>query len=386
MSLIRIGSSSAPMVKAAVNELAMQLGGQEYALVAYFCADTYDLAALASEMRQTFPPPSSLIGCTTAGEIGLSGFQNGSIVAIGLPKEHFVVATTLLPELAKFEVAASQKNVASTMRHSGLLRESSGFHDSFALMLIDGLSMREEPLGRAVQLMLGDIPVIGGSAGDSLHFRQTQVFHNEQMVSNAAVMAIISTDLPFRTLKTQHFERTEGRMVVTEARPQERIVSEINGLPAALEYARIVGIPVEKLSPMAFAAHPVVVRIGGQEYVRSIQKVNPDNSLSFYCAIDQGIVLSRAKGLDAESNLADMLEKVAAEIGPLQAVLACNCVLRTLEFQQHNQIEAISKILRKFNAVGFSTFGELYRGIHVNQTFTGVAFGKPETHTESEAS
>ena len=384
MGLIRIGSSSAATVNTAVNELATQLGGHEYALVAYFCADTYDLAALASEIRQAFPTPTCLIGCTTAGEIGLSGFQKGSIVAIGLPKEHFVVATTLLPELAKFEVAACQHNVAGTMHHSSLLRESSGFRSSFALLLIDGLSMREEPVGRAVQLMLGDIPVIGGSAGDSLHFRQTHVFHNEQMFSNAAVLAIISTDLPFRTLKTQHFERTDGRMVVTEARPQERIVSEINGFPAAIEYARIVGIPVEKLSPMAFAAHPVVVRIGGQEYVRSIQKVNPDNSLSFYCAIDQGIVLSRAKGLDAQSNLAGMLENTAAEIGPLQAVLACDCILRNLEFQQQNQIDAISEILRKFNVVGFSTFGELYRGIHVNQTFTGIAFGKPQANTESE--
>ena len=34
-------------------------------------------------------------------------------------------------------------------------------------------------------------------------------------------------------------------------------------------------------NPLAFAAYPVVVRIGGSEYVRSIQKVNPDHSLSF---------------------------------------------------------------------------------------------------------
>ena len=30
----------------------------------------------------------------------------------------------------------------------------------------------------------------------------------------------------------------------------------------------------------------------------------------------------------------------------------------------------------KHHVVGFSTFGELHRGIHVNQTFTGVAFGQ----------
>jgi hypothetical protein len=26
--------------------------------------------------------------------------------------------------------------------------------------------------------------------------------------------------------------------------------------------------------------------------------------------------------------------------------------------------------------IGFNTFGEQYRGMHINQTFTGIAFGR----------
>lgn len=37
---------------------------------------------------------------------------------------------------------------------------------SFALLLIDGPSIREEPVTRAMQSTLGKIPLIGGSAGD----------------------------------------------------------------------------------------------------------------------------------------------------------------------------------------------------------------------------
>ncbi len=47
---------------------------------------------------------------------------------------------------------------------------------------------------------------------------------------------------------------------------------------------------------MIFAAYPVVVRIGNADFVRSIQKMNPDGSLTFYCAIDEGIVFKVAKG------------------------------------------------------------------------------------------
>jgi hypothetical protein len=37
-----------------------------------------------------------------------------------------------------------------------------------------------------------------------------------------------------------------------------------------------------------FAAHPLMVRAGGDYHVRSVQSANPDGSLTFYCAIDEG--------------------------------------------------------------------------------------------------
>ncbi len=382
MASLRVGVSFAPAAATAAGEVKRQMGDGGFSLLVLFCADSYDLPALASAMRAAFPPPTAIIGCTTAGEIGSAGYQNGSLVAIGFLAEHFAAATVAIENLGVFAMADCRALVEEALRRATWQRESRGFGDSLALLLVDGLSRREEPLGRAVQLVLGDIPVIGGSAGDSLHFERTAVFHDDRVIDNAAVLAVISTDTPFSIIKTQHFERTEGRMVVTGARPAERVVTEINGFPAALEYARIIGLPVEELSPMAFAAYPVVVRVGGQEYVRSIQKVNPDHSLSFYCAIDEGIVLSRAQGLDALANLEGAIDAAAAEIGPLQAVLACDCILRSLEFRQRGQTEIMSAALRAHRVFGFSTFGELHMGIHVNQTFTGVAFGYPDATRE----
>src|SRR5690606_39804550 len=58
------------------------------------------------------------------------------------------------------------------------------------------------------------------------------------------------------------------------------------------EYARAVGLEVTELTPQIFAAYPVMLRIGGEYFVRSIQKANPDGSLTFYCAIDTGLVLT----------------------------------------------------------------------------------------------
>lgn len=383
MNSIRVASSSASSIGRAVFELSAQLAGQGYAIILFFCADSFDQVSLATAMRNQFPASTALIGCTTAGEIGPAGYQHDSIVAIGLPASDFSVTTALLPNLDEFNIADCEQHIRNALQRTSSFDPAHEMQGQFAFLLIDGLSRREEALGKAVQLTLGSIPVIGGSAGDSLQFRQTCVFHEGSVHNNAAVLAIISTRLRHCFVKAQHFEPTANRMVVTGALPEARIVTEINGYPAATEYARIVGVPLELLNPDAFAAFPVVVRVGGQEYVRSIQKVNPDNSLSFYCAIDRGIVLSRAEGIDPLHNLLAALDAADAEIGPLQAVLACDCILRNLEFRQSGQLDEISALLRERKVTGFLSFGELHRGIHVNQTFNGIAFGQAPDHQET---
>jgi hypothetical protein len=128
-----------------------------------------------------------------------------------------------------------------------------------------------------------------------------------------------------------------------------------------------------------FATHPVVVRVGGQDYVRSIQKVNPDGSLSFFCAIDEGLVLSAATNIDAYETLNTVFDDIEKQIGPTQLVLGCECVLRLLEREQIQDKGPMGTLLASRNVVGFNTYGEQYQGIHVNQTFTGVAFGMPRT-------
>jgi hypothetical protein len=164
-------------------------------------------------------------------------------------------------------------------------------------------------------------------------------------------------------------------MVVTGADPTARRVTEINGEPAAQEYARLVGIDVSRLTPMAFAAHPVVVRVGGVYYVRSIQKVNDDESLTFFCAIDEGIVLTVAEGLDIVDNLQDAMEDVRSRVGEPRLIIGCDCVLRRLEIERKGLVDEVSGRLAANRVIGFSTYGEQFNAMHVNQTFTGVAIG-----------
>lgn len=361
----------------ASSDLTAQLPTQNYALIIFFSTDAHDLAEVAKVLQTIVSDSTPIIGCTTAGEIGPNGYLENSIVVLGFSAKDFCASTLLLRDLENFDASQCQLLIADLIHRSSLQRESLNFSRVFAFTLIDGMSLREEAFGRALQVMLSDIPLFGGSAGDSLKFRKTFVSHGTEVESNAAVVAIIATHLPFRLIKTQHFRKSGERMVITCARPKVREVAEINGRPAALEYARAIGVALKDLSSPTFASNPVVVRIGGQEYVRSIQRVNADNSLTFYCAIDEGIVLYPAQALDPVATLKQTLEGAAQDIGPIQAGIGCDCVLRRLEFQQSDTITEISRVLREHHMLGFSTYGELYMGIHMNQTLTGIVFGYP---------
>lgn len=359
---------------AAVEEFHSQLAQDGMSLVLFFCSSRYDLDTIAREIDRLFEGVL-VVGCTTAGEIGPEGYLDYSLSGASFPAESFQAVSGLIHPLHQFEIAQGKNFIQGLMRHLESIAPQASSANSFAFLMIDGLSQQEEPVSRSIYSALGGIPMFGGSAGDDLKFNKTLIFHGGAFHSDSAVLVLASTQYLFRLFKTQHFSATEQRMVVTAADASRRLVSEINGLPAAEEYARMVGVDVNDLNPMRFATSPVVVLIDGHEYVRSIQKVNPDGSLTFYCAIDEGIVLRVARGVDLIDNLNQSLDQIHREIGRPQALIACDCILRNLEITQDGLKQTVADIFRYNHTIGFSTYGEQYAGVHVNQTFTGLAIG-----------
>ena len=370
---IRMGQSRASDACRAAQEFYAAVQQPEMAVVVFFCSSRYDLDALTSELNRLFAGVE-LVGCTTAGEIGPGGYCDFSISGASFPADSFTVVTGLLDRLQQFDVARGQNFVNRLLLQLEARAPSSEAGNSFAFLMIDGLSVREEPVARTFQHALGDIKLVGGSAGDDLQFVRSWAFSGGAFHADSAVLLLASTRLPFKVFKTQHFVSDSERLVVTEADPARRIVKEINGLPAAEEYARVIGSSVAELGSLRFANSPVVVVIDGADYVRSIQTANADGSLTFYCAIDEGIILRVAHGEDLLDNLRQTFAVLRAQLGTPQAVLACDCVLRKLEITEDGRKAMVGEVFRENKVVGFSTYGEQYGRVHVNQTLTGIAF------------
>ena len=372
---IRIAQSSATEARLAVQELHATVAQPDMELVVFFCSSEYDLDVLAEEMGLLFAGVQ-VVGCTTSGEIGPSGYCRHSLEGASFSAGSFGAVAGLLNQLQQCNVAIGINFAQSMLQKLENRMPGANADNSFGLMLIDGLSVREESVAHGWQHALGKIPLIGGSAGDDLSFKQTFVYHEGAFHADSALMVLISTTLPFHIFKAQHFVSSDVRLVVTEANAERRIVSEINGLPAAKEYARLVGVDAEGLNPKVFASYPVVVKIGGTDFVRSIQKLNEDGGLTFLGAIEEGVVLRLAHGVDIVHNLEQTFDDIHQKIGTPQLVFGFDCVLRHLELEQEGLKDQVSEIFQRNHILGFSSYGEQYLGVHVNQTLTGVAIGE----------
>ncbi len=378
-----------------IDDIRAAHGKQASGLVlVFYCPIKYPGNELVARLEQALPGVDCC-GCSSSGEVTPEGLESGSAVAVLFPADKFVATACMLHSVKHLglneivhEVANLKSELKRKLPQAGLqqaqatareirqgTRTSFGNTDSiFAISLIDGLSYSEESITSALKIGLGDIPLIGGSAGDSLQFNATEQFCNGTIFSNSAVLILIKSTLEFETFTNRNFLPTECKFVVTESDPDSRTVFEFNAEPAALAYAQALQLSPEELTSEVFASNPVVLRVGGEFYCRSIQKVNEDASLTFFCAIDNGIVLTLAKSSGMVASTRDMLTRLDEKLDGIDMILGFDCVLRRLDAANRGVNDSISLLYREYNVAGFGTYGEQYDSMHLNQTFTGVAF------------
>ena len=360
----------------AAQQLFRALEPQTLAGVLLFCSSRYPLEALATAINDC-TEGLTVIGCTSSGEITPGGNAEGTITAIGFPASHFTLNAMRFEDLDHFDDGDAQSSVRALVAAAATESRSLGDHlHRAAIFLVDGLSHREEMLTITVQDALGEIPLIGGSSGDGLAFKETFIFHDGQFRRDAAIVAILSSTKRMKVFRSQHYQPGTTKMVITGADPVDRVVSEINAEPAAAEYARLTGVTVDQLGPSVFASRPLMVRAGGEYYVRSIQSANPDGSLTFYCAIDEGVVLTLGEGRDIVAGLDTLFSQLDTNVGGIDRIIAFDCVLNKVEAEQRQLTRRVSTMYVEHRVTGCNTYGEQFHGLHVNQTFSGLAIGQ----------
>ncbi|MCS7008716.1 MAG: hypothetical protein NZL93_02105, partial [Chthoniobacterales bacterium] len=221
-------SSEDPL--AAAKNIAKDLG-EDCQAALFFTSSLTKLEVLGKCLNDYLPCP--VVGCTTAGEIiqGL-GYCDGRIVAVGFPSPELSFEARLLKPLHEF-----CKNPDEFLGHIAPLPLGK---KRFVFVLLDGLSGLEESALTCLTQYFQGIPIVGGSAGDNLRFNATYVYYDGEFHTGAGLALVFDTSLYFEVLHVQNIVPSNERLVITEADSSSRLVYEINGRPAALEYARLL--------------------------------------------------------------------------------------------------------------------------------------------------
>ncbi|MFK8068306.1 MAG: FIST N-terminal domain-containing protein [Gammaproteobacteria bacterium] len=355
----------------AVNHMRENLHKDHLAGITFFCSDKYDLELLAQLIVEAYDCP--VIGCTTAGEIG-STYQNDGIVAASFSSNSFNFHIETINNLDTFS-SITALEIAKKIKTQLRFSERFDVNEMFGFLLIDGLSMMEEHVAADLHSALCGVKIIGGSAGDSLTFTKTSVFSGGKFQSGTAAIALIESKANFKVFKEQHYTPSNMEMTITKADPARRIVYEIDGGTAAIELAEIIGVNKDKLSMEVYSIYPVMLQVGDEWYVRSIQNYNEDGSLTFACAIDSGLPLTVGKCEGLSKSLSKQVKELVSQFDHIEMTLGFDCIHRRLEILEMDIKNEVEEILTPLNFLGFSTYGEQYDAIHVNQTLTGVVIG-----------
>ncbi|MEP5760589.1 MAG: FIST N-terminal domain-containing protein [Litoreibacter sp.] len=364
---------------APLRQIQSQIGNEPLASLTLFVTPHANFEDVTREANRIYPD-IDVIACTTAGEIGENGYDEGLIVAVGFPAGNFSSSAMMIKDLSNLVPETLIDRV--TLERVALCERAADMEHGFAFLVIDGLSLSEDMLANAVAPVLHDMPIFGGSAGDGTDFRKTLVSLNGEVATNAAVLNLVRSHHLVHVFSLDHLVPSEMRMVVTEADPVARIVKTINAEPAAREYARIVGKDPDQLDRFTFASHPVAVRIGDSHHVRAIQQVNEAGELVFYSAIDEGMVLTVATADNMAEHLITKMNDLARPLPP-DNILVCDCILRRIEAEQTQTSRLMSDIMSEHKVTGFSTYGEQIGPLHVNHTMSGVAFYRTTTSQDN---
>ena len=114
-----------------------------------------------------------------------------------------------------------------------------------------------------------------------------------------------------------------------------------------------------------------MVKVGGDYYCRSIRNMNPDGSLSFFCAIDEGLVFTVARPHDMLSATESTLQELDVALGGIDFVLGFDCILRRLDAETRQIRHQMDELYKKYAVAGFHTYGEQFNAMHLNQTLDG---------------
>jgi hypothetical protein len=354
--------------------LVDQLASPALRVAFVFVDRRLDPAAFAGIGRALSAP---VVGATTVGVLG-AGAPAGdgpAAVGLGLYGDWIRAGIGVAPELSKGALARSHEAVVQAASALGTTADALDPARHVAITLLDGRCGHQEAFCIGSAACAPKIRFLGGGGSSALdHDLPAWVWANGEVMSDAGVVVVLDSELPFQAVSSCHLVPTELKTVVTSA--TGRVIDELDGRPAAPRLRQLIeslGDRLEEPRPThAFARY-----IDGAPYVRSLYSVT-GTRLVLTNTVETGHVLRVMRPGDLIQTTKRELGAAAERVGgTMAAFLAFSCVARHSEAAIRGREHELADAYAAYPTVGAQTLCEQSCMLLVNHTLTGLAIGAP---------
>jgi len=334
-----------------------------------FASSKYDYNSVVRGIREA-TNNAPLIGCSSAGEFNEEKVEKESVTCAVISSDTHKFFTGMGKGLRQDELKTLGEAVAK------FPASIENFPFLSSLVLIDGLAGKGEETTLAALSVLGSgVKFAGGAAADELKFKETKVFTDDKVESDAVSLCLIASKSPMQIGVSHGHSPISVPLTITKAKGN--IVYEIEGKPAfdvwkkyTLEQARSIGIDVNSLdNPTDIGSFLIRYEAGllmGMDYkIRVPLSASPDGSLNFACTMPEGSTIRIMKS-PKEAQIRSA--KKAAEIAiassrgiKLAGAIVFDCVCRAIILQESfaEAIDGIKNAIGDIPLIGFETYGEI---------------------------
>lgn len=305
-------------------------------------------------LRKEFPD-STIVSCSTSGEIHNDSIKDGSCIATAIAFQHTSIKPVLVNIKDYTDSLEAGKALVSQFDREKL---------TFILVLSDGQLVNGSDLVVGMNEELENtIPISGGLAGDGPDFISTYVGLDDNIEQGNVVAIGFYSD----RLKVNHGSEGGWRQfgpTRTITRSDKNILYEIDGENALSLYKKYLGEHAKGL-PGAALFFPLAIEINGVEVVRTILNIDEENnSMIFAGNVPEGSKARLMKAnfdrlIDAAGTAAEMSNP---DIEGDKLAILISCVGRKLIFGNRieEELEAAREVLGNETVIsGFYSYGEI---------------------------
>ena len=308
-------------------------------------------------------PSAQLVGCTTSGEINSSGVLDDSIQITAIQWEKTIqrVAQTKMSGMQNsFEAAA------------GLAKQLKADTLRTILVISDGLNVNGSELLKGFQSVLGNIPIVGGLAGDGGAFVKTLQLYNDTISDNQVIaVGLYGSALITSSGALGGWKPYGPPRKVTKS--EKNVVYEMDDKPALPLYRMYIGEAFSRGLPGTGLKFPLAVIEEGKRDVEKIRTLlaidSKANSLTFAGNVEVGETVrlcqtNHDRLVEGAGNAANLVMNGLSASKTNQAGLAIlvSCVGRKGVMAENvsDEVKLVQQILGGQTSVtGFYSYGEL---------------------------